>query len=889
MPRLTINGEAVECAAGTSLLAAIRAAGHDVPTLCDDPRLRPIGACRLCVVDVAGRSLPVAACTTTAEDTMDVRTHTPEIERARRTLLRLLARHYPPDAAAELPEAPFHRLLRQYGLMGDLAGSPDPALVDGSHPYIQVDMSRCVTCFRCVRICDEVQGQFVWNAIDRGDATRIEAGEGGSLLGSPCVGCGACADTCPTGAIRNRTAPAHAKTSGVRWTRTVCPYCGVGCEMNVGVRDGAVVGVSSVPDAPVNRGHLCIKGRYAFEFNNAPDRVIEPMLRDARGWRPVPWDDAVAAVADGLRRVIDRHGPDAVGVLGSARATNEDNYVSQKFARVVLGTNNVDCCARVCHAPSAAGMRRALGTGAATNSFDDIEHAACILVCGANPTENHPVVGARIKQAALAGAALIVIDPRAIELARYATVHLDVRPGANIPLLNALAHVIVEDGLADADFVRDRTSGWDRFRESIREWSPERVATTTGVDAARIRAAARLYATAKPAMCFHGLGVTEHTQGTAGVSCLVNLALLTGNFGKPGAGVNPLRGQNNVQGAAHMGCDPDFLTGFAPLSSERPRFEVAWGTPLPSGPGLNLMRMMDAARNRSLRTLWAIGYDIAQTNPNARATREALSSLDVLIVQDLFLNEVAKLASVFLPAASPFERDGTFMNAERRVQRVRQALPPRGNSRPDWQILCDVARAMGKGEHFPFRSPAEIWDEIRTVWAAGRGITYDRLEHGGLQWPCPSEDHPGTPVLHVGTFAGGSRAPLQSIPFLPTAEVTADEYPFLLTTGRTLYQFNAGTMTWRTPNRTLRVADYVDVSPSDAARLGVRDGDPVRLRSRHGQAELPVRVTASVSPGQLFATFHSPASATNALTSHFRDRDVDTPEYKVIAVRIETI
>jgi len=533
------------------------------------------------------------------------------------------------------------------------------------------------------------------------DATRIRPGDAATLLDSDCVSCGACVDTCPTGALEDQSILQRGRAT--HWTRTTCPYCGVGCEMNVGTRAGQMVQIKPVADARVNKGHLCVKGRYAFDFTTADDRVTEPMIREGGNWRKVSWSEAIGCVADTFRRLRNESGPDSIGLLGSARGTNEENYLVQKFARVVLGTNNVDCCARVCHAPTAAAMKQTLGTGAATNSFDDIERAATFLVCGCNPTENHPVVGARIKQQVLRGAQLIVIDPRAIELTRHAAVHLQLRPGTNIPLLNALAQVILHEGLVGEASIRDRVSDFEAYQSFIAEWTPERAAVLCGVSANRIRQAARLYARHKPAMCFHGLGITEHSQGTESVMCLVNLALLTGNFGQPGTGVNPLRGQNNVQGSAHMGCEPGNLTGAVSLDLGRDAFEAAWRAPIPRTPGLNLMEMMDAAASRKLKGLWAIGYDVALTNPNTTATRESLAKLDFVVVQDVFLNELAReFGHVFLPACPSFEKDGTFMNAERRVQRVRQALPPRGASKPDWEIICAVAQALGFSEQFDF-------------------------------------------------------------------------------------------------------------------------------------------------------------------------------------------
>ena len=900
---MTINGQRHEFTEGTTILTACRQLGIEVPTLCHDERLKPIGACRLCIVQVKGWPRPTTACNTALAHGMEIETHSYEVEELRRTLLKLLAQDYPAEAVSHRPDKEFHRWLRhcRVHVAADVRRLTSPSwpeeqslltsaatkFRDVTHPYLYADLSQCITCYRCVRICDEVQGQFVWRAWNRGDHTRI-APETPALLTSQCVSCGACADTCPTGAIEDQSVLRLGRP--VKWTRTTCPYCGTGCEMNVGTREGRIVQVKPVLDAPVSKGHLCVKGRYAFDFAHSADRVTEPMIREDGEWRKVSWTEAIQFVADRLAQIVEDCGPDAIGILGSARGTNEENYLAQKFARVVLGTNNVDCCARVCHAPTAAGMKQTLGTGAATNSFDDIEQAATFLICGCNPTENHPIVGARIKQAVLRGSKLVVIDPREIELTRYATLHLQLRPGTNVPLLNAIAHVIVEEGLVDEPTLRERVTEFDAFREFIRAWTPERAAGITGVPSDLIREAARLYASQQPSMCFHGLGMTEHVQGTEGVMCLVNLALLTGNFGKAGSGVNPLRGQNNVQGSAHMGCEPGMLTGCVPLDEGRDLFEGVWQSPVPYAPGLNLMQMMDAAAEGKLRALWAIGYDVALTNPNALATKAALGRLDLVIVQDLFLNELAReFGDIFLPACSSFEKDGTFMNSERRVQRVRQAIEPLGNSKPDWEIICAVAKAMGFKAPFDFQVPEEIWNEVRSVWKAGAGISYVRLEQGGLQWPCPTEDHPGTTILHAQSFPHSQRAPLKRVEFDATIETANEAFPFLLTTGRTLYQFNAGTMTMRTPNVLLRGTDTLDVAPADAEHLHVHDGDRVRVRSRHGEAFMPVRVDGRVKQGELFATFHAASVFLNNLTSPHRDKVVMTPEYKVVAVNLERI
>jgi formate dehydrogenase major subunit len=885
---MTIDGRGVTVAEGLTVLGAATAAGIDIPTLCADPRLAPSGACRLCVVAVDGHEHPAAACTTPVRDGMVVDTQTPEIEELRRTLLRMLATEYPPGPVADFPAEPFHRLLARYGLTGEAVGPSDPALVDDTHPLIHVDLTRCIACWRCVGICNDVQGQFVWQITGRGAAARIVPDSGTTLAESSCVACGACVDTCPTGALEDKArVSAPAPTA---WTRTTCPYCAVGCQMDVGTRDGHIVAVTPAVDAPANRGHLCVKGRYGHGFVTAADRVTRPLVRENGTWREVSWDEAIAAAADQLGRALDAGGPAAVGVLGSARVTNEENYLTQKFARAVLGTNNIDCCARVCHAPSAAALGTMLGTGAATSSFADIEAAATILVCGSNTTENHPVVGARIKQAALGGAHLIVIDPRRIELADHADVHLQLRPGTTVALLNALAATIVEEDLVDHAFLRERVDAVDAYMRFVRDYPPDAVADQCGVPADDVRRAARLYATASPALSFHGLGVTEHHQGTEGVMCLVNLALLTGNLGRPGAGVNPLRGQNNVQGAAHMGCEPAHLPGYAPLAQARDDVGALWGVDVPEAPGLDAMEMIDAAGRGGLRALYVIGWDILMTQPHADATRRALARLDGLVVQDLFLNETAReLATVFLPAAASFEKDGTFMSSERRIQRVRPVVDPPPGARSDANIIAALATSLGRGVLFDYISAADVWDEIRAVWGAGGGISYRRLDApGGVQWPCPNEDHAGTAILHTDTFGGlGPRAALRAVEYRPPPEQPGDDAPFVLVTGRALSQFNAGTMTGRSATRHLRATDHLEVSPPDATRLGIATGDPVRLESRYGDAILPADVTDRVPPGTVFATFHDPATAVNRLTGDHRDPVTHTPAYKRTAVQLE--
>ncbi len=883
MLRITVNGIEQELSEGKTILSALRSLGIDVPTLCHDERLKPTGACRLCSIEIEGQDRLVASCTTPLADGMRILTHSPTVESDRRTNLTLIAQNYPADEPIE-NHLEFHRYLKQYGI--EATGSRGHGFKDFDHPYLKVDMDKCVHCFRCIRICDELQGQFVWRAWNRGDRTQIRPDTGDSLLESSCVSCGACADTCPAGAIEDRQIVEMGQPTS--WMRTTCPYCGTGCEMEVGVCDGQVIVARPVDDAPVSKGHLCVKGRYAHRFAYASDRVTSPQIRTSDGWKAVTWDEAYEFISETLGAILVESGPSSVGVLGSARATNEENYVAQKFARVVLGTNNVDCCARVCHAPSAAALKATLGTGASTNSFDDIEEAKGFLICGANPTENHPIVGARIKQVVLKGAKLVVVDPRQIELARYADVHLQIQPGTNIPVFHAMANAIIESGQVDREFIESRTSDYERFKELVAQWTPERVAEIAGVRADDIRKAAAIYAESKPSMIFHGLGMTEHTQGTEGVRCLVNLALLTGNLGKPGSGENPLRGQNNVQGSAHMGCEPSNLAGFTPIEVGADLFESVWAVPIPRAPGLTWMKMLDASAAGSFRALYAIGYDVYFSNPNASETAKGLAKLDLLIVQDMFMNETAKkFAHVFLPACSSYEKDGTFMNSERRVQRVRKCIPIIGQSKPDWVIVGELAARMGFGDHFSFGSPEAIWQEVQSVWKAGAGISYSRIEEKGLQWPCLDENHPGTTILHSKSFPIGVRAAFSLIEYLPTDEVTSAEFPFLLSTGRCLEHFNAGTMTNRTENVRMHATDLLEICPEDAEGLGLKTGCEVRITSRYGSTTLPIRITPTIRRHELFATFHDPRIFMNRVTSHRRDRVVGAPEYKVTAVRVE--
>ncbi len=896
MPELAlmVNGQQVSAQPGETLLAVLSGLGLEVPTLCHDPRLKPASLCRMCEVEVVGHDRNLCACSTEAESGMEVHTHTPELEAYRRGVLTMLARNYPSAAVEARPHQPFHRWLRHYVVTA--TGTSDPDRLDETHPYIRVDMSRCIDCYRCVRICEEVQGQFVWKVIERGGSTHVAPGLAHSLLKSPCVSCGACVDTCPTGALDDTSC----FQSGIpdSWTRTICPYCGTGCEMEVGVKDGQIMGVRPVLGSPVSQGHLCVKGRYGTGFVDAPDRVLQPAVRRDGAWVEVSWEEALDQAAASIRHIKEKHGPDAIGFLGSSRATNEDSYLVQKLARVVVGTNNVDCCARVCHAPSAAGLGQVFGTGAATNSFEDVEKAALIMIVGANPSENHPIVGNRIKQRALAGVPLIVIDPRRIELADHATIHLAPRPGTNLPLLLAMARVILEEGLEDRAFLESRTENQEVFRTAVAGWTPERAGQVCGVSAERIRQAARLYASTRPAMSINGLGLTEHIQGTEGVMALAQLALVTGNVGKPGSGVNPLRGQNNVQGSANMGCEPSRLTGYQPIATARELHERVWGVPIPESAGLSVMGMVDAAHEGRLKGMVVFGYDVLLSNPDANRTAQALSQLEAMVVVDLFMTETAKaFGTVFLPVASSFEKAGTFMNGERRIQRVRAAIPPRGGVKTDLEVACLLGERLGYADHFAFlndgasdSTAAEaVWDEIRKVWPVVNGITYLRIESAGIQWPCPAGDHPGTTVLHADQFPKGPRVAFRALDYRPSAEIPSDDYPFLMNTGRTLYHFNAATMTGRTRNSELQRDDWIQIHPKDADPLGILDGAPVLVETRHGQFPAHAWITEVVRSGECFSVFHNPEAFVNRATGSGRDNFTETPEYKVTAARIRPV
>ncbi|MFT5861146.1 MAG: formate dehydrogenase major subunit [Flavobacteriaceae bacterium] len=880
---------------GETILTFVRRVEGEkiIPTLCDAPNLDPFGSCRVCTVDVAleenGKTKAMASCHTPMTSGMYVYPSSESILALRKNIMELVLTDHPLDClTCEVNgNCELQDVAAQVGIREVRYPAGENHLhyeKDLSHPYMISDLSKCINCYRCVRACDEVQGEFVLSMAGRGFDTKIVKGSDDSFMESDCVSCGACAQACPTSAIsdvfQSKAVMAEEKT------RTVCTYCGVGCNLEVSTRNGEILSIQAPYEAEANGGHTCLKGRYAFKFYNHPDRLKSPMIKRNGKFEEATWDEAYDHITSELKRIIASDGPDAIAGISSARTPNEENYLMQKFMRAVVGTNNIDCCARVCHSPTALGMQRSFGTGAATNSIEDIDHAEFFLVIGANPTDAHPVTGAKIKQRMMKGVPSIIIDPRRIELARYATYHLQLKPGTNVALLNMMLYYIISEGVEDASFIENRTEGYEEMKAEILRLDMDQMAEITGVDKNLVKEAALAYADAKCAMEFHGLGVTEHLQGTFTVQLIADLVMITGNIGKKGAGLNPLRGQNNVQGAADMGAQPHQGAGYMDVTDPAMNkiYNTFYGATVPSHVGLKIPEMFDAAIDGKLKALWVIGEDIVQTDPNTNKVIKALESMELVIVQELFMTPTAEKATVILPGASFLEKDGTFTNGERRIQRVNKVVEPIEGCKVDGQIIVDVMQRMGYDQ--PDYSGAGVLEEVSNIVPFFKGANWDMLGDNGKQWPI-LEDGTDTQMLHIEEFKRG-RGKFTFHNYEKSREVArhGKDFPYIITTNRELEHYNCGAMTRRTGNVEILTEDVLLIHPDDAKKEGILHGEFVCVESPRGKVDIRAEVTTEMKPGILSSTFHFPEIMLNIITSDEHDTEAMCPEYKVVSCRI---
>ncbi|HLO56665.1 MAG TPA: formate dehydrogenase subunit alpha [Saprospiraceae bacterium] len=890
-----INGHPHDFQPGETILSFIKRhkSKDAIPTLCDVSNLEPFGSCRVCSVEVGltedGPLKTQASCHTPVIPGSYIYTDSDKIKKLRKNIIELVLTDHPLDClTCEVNNnCELQTVAARVGIRDVRYPQGKNHLdrtKDLSHPYMTMDLSKCINCYRCVRACDEVQGEMVLSMSGRGFDAKIIKGNDTSFFESDCVSCGACAQACPTSAISDVF---ESKSVAVdKKVRTVCTYCGVGCNLEVSVVNDRVKSIRAPYDAEVNQGHTCLKGRFAFSFYNHPDRITSPLIRKDGVLVPATWDEAYAFIADSLLRIKNEHGPDAIAGISSARCTNEENYLMQKFIRAVIGTNNIDCCARVCHSPTALGMQRAFGTGAATNSIEDLKYTNCIMVIGANPTDGHPVTGAKLKQFAMKGKTTIVIDPRRTEIARYATYHLALKPGTNVALLNMMLYYIISEGKEDSSFIEQRTEGYQSFKEQILALDMDELAQITDVDKNLVRKAALAYAEAPNAMSFHGLGVTEHTQGTHTVMLISDLAMITGNIGRLGVGVNPLRGQNNVQGAADMGCQPHqgagYLNAYDPEVNKK--YEAFYNTKIPLGKGLKIPEMFNASINGDLKALWLMGEDVVQTDPNTQKVIKAMENLELLVVQELFMTETAKYATVILPGASFLEKSGTYTNGERRIQKVQKVVEPLPGTKADGQIISDIMNVMGYSQ--TTYDPDLLLHEISQIVPFFAGVTWENLGHNGKQWPV-KEDGTDTKILHTETFKHG-KGKFHFFDWEESGELQkhSKEYPYIITTNRELEHYNCGTMTRRTRNVHILTEDVILINPVDASRHFINEGDMVCVESPRGRVDIKARITDQVKPGVLSSTFHFPEVMLNNITSDEHDSEAMCPEYKVVAVNI---
>ncbi len=896
--KISIDDRELTFHEGETILECALRHGIDIPRLCHDPRLSPIASCRLCLVEIAGQNGFHTACTRAAMEGMVVRTNTEPIRELRKeTIELLLSEHNRRCATCDSDgDCQLQDYAYQYGVNEDefpsiMLPADVPNYSTGS-AAIGYDPSKCIRCQRCVKICNEVQGCHALTMRGRAGEVAVTTGFDITLSDSTCEACGQCVSTCPTSALYDRTAVGKGKLKDFVKVRSTCPYCGVGCQidLNINRRTGRIGRVTSEVGCVPNDGNLCVKGRFGMDYVAKDDRLTTPLIKEDGKFRKATWDEALDLVAKKFLALKAEHGADALAGLSSAKTANEDNYVMQKLVRAVFGTNNVDHCARLCHASTVAGLAQSFGSGAMTNSIEEIRRAPLIFVIGSNTTDCHPVIGMLIRQAVASGKTkLIVADPRHIPLTKLAQLHMQHRPGSDVALINALMNVIIEEGLEDKTYIEERTEDYELMRAAVADCTPESVEEITGVSAEAIREAARLIANAPAASIIYSMGITQHSTGTDNVLSLANLAMLTGNVGKECAGVNPLRGQNNVQGACDMGALPNVYPGYQKVvdPAVHEKFEKAWNAKLSDKVGLTVVEIMNAAAEKTLRGIYIMGENPMLSDPDINHVREGLKALDFLVVQDIFLTETAELADVVLPAYSFAEKDGTCTNTERRVQRLREAATPPGEAREDWAIICEVARRMGYD--MDYADASAIQDEVASVTPLYGGIFYDRIEEVGLQWPCPDREHPGTKFLHVGKFTRG-KGKFHPVTFLPPKEVPDEEYPFVLTTGRLLEHWHTGSMSRRcevlndlVPHGTL------ELNPQDAEALGVGHGESVKVSSRRGQIELPTNVSKTIAQGTVFLAFHFVEHPANALTIAALDPVAKIPEYKACAVQVQKV
>jgi formate dehydrogenase alpha subunit len=914
----TLNGTQVPFTSGQTILEASKENGVRIPTLCHLKGTTPTGACRICVVEVEGARTLLPSCSTPVANGMNVQTESPRVVAARRMILDLMLSSGNHNCAAygggirdwtamqmaaienddndelcpawgdcRLQELAFQYQVKGTGANGAERKYPPMELVN---PMIVRDFSRCILCGRCVQACNEVQVSRAISFGYRGKSAKIVAAGDRPLKDSDCVFCGECVQACPVGALTEKKARYEWRPwKEEKKVRSTCAYCGVGCQIHLHIQEGRIVKASGVEGVPPNFGSLCVKGRFAYDFVGSGDRLTTPLIRKNGELREVTWDEALDKIAGELGRIRAESGPDSIGVLTSARVTNEDNYIAMKFARAALQTNNVDHCARLCHASTVAGLAAAFGSGAMTNAIDDIETADVILITGSNITENHPVISAGVKRAVTRrGAKLIVIDPRRIKIAEFAHHYLRPNLGTDVAWINGMMHIIIREGLYAREFIEKRTEGFEALKEMVEKYTPEMVAATTGIPAKDLEAAARLYAGARAASIVYCMGITQHTTGTDNVKSVANLAMLCGHMGRPGTGVNPLRGQNNVQGACDMGGLPNVYTGYQKTGDPEmvKKMEAAWAATggLPTTTGLAATEMIPKAYDGELKALYVVGENPMVSDPDLNHTEKSLKKLDFLVVQDIFLTETAREAHVVLPATCFAEKDGTFTSTERRVQRIRKAVDAPGQARGDWEILCDLSTRMGTP--MAYESSEAVMEEIRSVTPSYAGIAYDRIEEEGLHWPCPDIEHPGTPILHGEQFTRG-KGLFHAIDYLPPAEQVDEEYPMCLTTGRVLYQYHTGTMTMKTEGLNDRAPEsFVEISREDAATYSLEDGNMVNVISRRGVIQARLKVSRKAVSGTVFIPFHFAEAAANRLTNAALDPIAKIPEYKVCAIKL---